>query len=827
MHVPAALAAIPLVTGCVVGLLSFDRAGPELAICAAVGALLAALAALAWIADGRAAEVSIAVAAGCMLAGISLGLTSARGVYRPPLLAWFDEHAAQGAPADKGPVLIEGVLREDAALTDFGASMVADVTRVSSAYAGGERLGGVRLAVGGAAAPAAVNQWRAGRRVRVPALLRLPTTYRNPGLPDEQRALARRGIVLVGSVKSAALVEVVAPGSVVDEAAARARAWARRTLAAHVGRSSPRSAAVVTAILIGDRSGLASEDERRLQEAGTYHVIAISGGNIAILTLVLLTAFSAIRVPPRGAAALAIAALLFYAQVTGAPPSVSRAVTAAIVYLAGRMLDQRGPPLNMLAIAGVAALASSPVTALDPGFILSFGATLGILLGSARLMDLGGHAQGSRRRSRLARLQADATGLLAATICAELALAPAAASLFSRITAAGLVLNFAAIPLMTLAQLASMATLAVSPFSEDAARSCGAVAHYAAWGLVDSARLVDLAPWLSRDVGPPAWGLMIAHYAACAALFSRYRRTAMTCIACGLGIMLAGLPVATRGALPPPPDLLRVVFLDVGQGDATLVTLPDSRAFLIDAGGLPGSSFDIGSRVVVPSLRALGVRRLEEFVITHGDPDHLGGAESVVRRLAPRVIREGAPVPPHLGLRALAGYAAASGVTWRTVQAGDVDRVSGVEIRVLHPPLPDWERQRVRNDDSIVLEFRLGDVSIVLPGDIGAVPELALAPRLSLAPLVVLKAPHHGSATSSTQAFIDAARPAAVIFSSGRNNRFGHPAPTVVARYAAAGVAMFGTAEDGAVIVETDGRDVEIRTVSGKISRFGGHAFSR
>jgi competence protein ComEC len=544
---------------------------------------------------------------------------------------------------------------------------------------------------------------------------------------------------------------------------------------------------------------------------------------------VLVTVFGLIRVPPRGAAALAIAALLFYGQLTGAPPSVARAVTAAVVYLVGRMLDQRGPPLNMLAVAGIVALASSPVTTLDPGFILSFGATLGILLGSTRLRELRvrRQAQRSPRFSPFRRLKAEAAGLLAATIFAELALAPAAAALFSRITVAGLVLNFAAIPLMTLAQLASMGTLAISPFSAEAAGWCGVVAHVAAWGLVESARLVDLAPWLARDVGPPAWWLMVAHYAACAALLTRHRRAAMACVACSMGVMLADPPFATRGALSPRPGLLRVVFLDVGQGDATLVTLPDGRALLIDAGGLPGSSFDIGTRVVVPSLRALGVRRLEELVITHGDPDHLGGAESVTRRFVPRVIREGAPVPPHLGLRALAAYAAASGVSWRTVQAGDIDRVSGVEINVLHPPLPDWERQRVRNDDSIVLEFRLGDVSIVLPGDIGALPELSLAPRLVLAPLVILKAPHHGSATSSTQPFIDAVRPSVVIFSAGRNNRFGHPAPAVAARYAAAGVSMFGTAEDGAVIVETDGRDVEIRTMSGKVSRFGGRPLSR
>jgi competence protein ComEC len=536
--------------------------------------------------------------------------------------------------------------------------------------------------------------------------------------------------------------------------------------------------------------------------------------------------FRTLGVPGRASAALAIAALLFYGQLTGAPASVARAVTAAIVYLAGRMLDQRGPPLNALAVAAVLALAVSPIAALDPGFILSFGATLGILIGTPRLVaaigaGTRGRVKGESAHRRMVRHVAQAcVGLLAATLCAELALAPAGAMFFSRVTAAGIVLNFAAIPLMSAVQVAGLATLALEPFSAAAASVAGGVAHRAAFGLVESARLVDVMPWLSRDVPAPAWGVAAAYYAGCAGLvLSRRGRWASGWIACVATIVVAGPAFAVRGGVPVRAGMLRAVFMDVGQGDATLVTLPDGRSLLVDAGGIPGSSFDIGARVVAPAVRVLGVRRLEEVVITHGDPDHVGGALSIARRFGPRVIREGAPVPPHLAMRDLAAWAAAHGVMWRTVQAGDVDRAAGVEIRVLHPPVPDWERQRVRNDDSIVLELRFGAVSILLPGDIGREPEHALLGRLEPARLVVLKAPHHGSATSSTRELIDRTRPAAVVFSAGRNNRFGHPALAVVARYREAGSAIFRTDEDGAVLIETDGREAWVRTRSGRTGR--------
>jgi competence protein ComEC len=162
-------------------------------------------------------------------------------------------------------------------------------------------------------------------------------------------------------------------------------------------------------------------------------------------------------------------------------------------------------------------------------------------------------------------------------------------------------------------------------------------------------------------------------------------------------------------------------------------------------------------------------------------------------------------------------------VTWRRVQAGDVERYGEVELRVLHPPPPDWERQRVRNEDSVVLELRLGRVSIVLPGDIGKEGERAILPRLEPGRIVVLKAPHHGSATSSTVGMLDTLRPVAVIFSAGRDNRFGHPHPAVVERYRAIDAHIFSTADDGAVFVETDGKEVEVRGHhSGRRDRFGG-----
>ena len=825
VRVPASLIAIPLFAGCFAGVLLTDTAGPLLALCAAAAAAMSLVATTGFFLEDSAKGVAVAVAAGCCLSGLSLALVATSSAYRPDLLAWFDD---VDRDIRESPVQIEGVLREDASLSATGISLVVDIVAVvgNGNFQRHSTAGGVRLTVGGAAASDRLSAWRAGRTVRMPAVLRKPTAYRDPGVEDDVRGLARRGIVLLGTVKSGSLVETVRAGSLASEAAAAARAWTRKTINRHVGRWSTQSAAVAIAILIGDRSGLSDDDERRLQEAGTYHVIAISGGNIAILAAMLLFFLRLIQVPPAASSGLTIVALICYGQIASGGASVSRAVTAATIFLGGRMLDHRGPPLNTLAVAAAGGLAASPLAALDGGFILSFGATLGILLGVPRLGQLfdpqhPNRAERARRHATpmLMRLTmgsvAAARALLAATLSAEIALIPPSALFFSRITIAGLALNFAAIPMMAALQAAAMCTLAADgAHLFQIADASGYVAHVATLGLLRSAALVDLAQWTSQLVVPPAWWVIVLYYACCGLLLiDRLWRLGAAGLVGTTGLMLASLPIASSVRVPSQPaGFLRVVFLDVGQGDSTLVRFPDRRTLLVDAGGLPGASFDIGERVIAPAIRAFGIRSVETMVLTHGDPDHIGGVPAILRRFSPREIWEGVPVPPHLALRQLSSSARLAGMTWRAVQSGDRETSGGVEIRVLHPPPPEWERQRVRNEDSVVIELRLGSVSVVLPGDIGREAEQLLTPRLSTAAITIVKAPHHGSATSSTEPFVAATHPSAVIFSAGRNNRFGHPAPVVVGRYHDAHSVVFRTDEDGAIVLDTDGRVVHITT---------------
>jgi hypothetical protein len=303
VRAPASLLAIPLTVGCATGLAYGERAPYFFAVCAAAAAFLALLALVAALASGpdSTAESTVCIVAGGLLVGVSAGVDASAHAQQSPLHAWFEANESAARP-----VLVRGRLREDATLTANGVLLSLDVREIepcdtkshhSSARGPCPTRGGARLSVIGRLAQSAMGEWRAGRELLVAASLREPTVYRNPGVPDERRALARRGVALVGSVKSAAMVDMVSKASPSDEWASAFRAWVRSVLAATVSPWSNRSAGVAAAIAIGDRTGLAEEDEERLQAAGTYHVIAISGGNIAILTLLMLGAGRWLGVP--------------------------------------------------------------------------------------------------------------------------------------------------------------------------------------------------------------------------------------------------------------------------------------------------------------------------------------------------------------------------------------------------------------------------------------------------------------------------------------------------------------------------------------------------
>jgi competence protein ComEC len=811
-------------------------------------AVVVTAAVAAYVCDWRRTFVAFAIVAfwwgACALASDARG-----GALHGPLRGVLDRRFGgfsidtPGPGGRHDPVRVRGVLLEDASHAEDATALRMRVEEIALdgvtqhvagdavfSVSGLQRPGASRrpgaasgdvpptrrpgAAFGGASADPA-PAWVAGRTLAMMATFRRPARYLNEGVPDFERDLALSGTTLFGSVKSGLLVEVVARGSPMQEAAARVRGHVRRALDRWVTPHDPLSAAIAAAVVIGDRTGLPDDIRLRLQAAGTYHVIAISGGNIAILAGLSFGVLFLSGVAGRGAAVATLVLLVGYACVVTAGPSVWRATLMASLYLVARILDHRSAPWQAMAVAASLAVCADPLEVRDPGFVLTFGATAALLEAARRMT---GRADGGAAKLPVVGWQVSApvrwvVASLMASAAAEIVLLPVSATSFWRVTCSGLLLNLAAVPLMAVVQIGAT-VVALMDGVEPVAFAAGWSTHLAARGIVWSAQLVDLWPWLTRRVPPPPLPLVAFYYASLAAALTVRRRARAWAIAV---LAVAGVAIAA-GVWPlgasVPAGRLRLTVFDVGQGDASLLEFPDGRRIQVDSGGIPfgSSSFDIGARVLAPALWTRGIRRIDTLLLTHGDPDHIGGAGSLIDDFAPQAIWDGIRVPPHVPMRELRRQAAHAGIRVERRVAGQQLSAGGARIRVLHPPLPDWERPRVRNDDSVVLEVLYGDVAMLLTGDISADIERAILPQLSPAKIRILKVAHHGSRTSTSDELLRAWRPDVALISCGRGNSFGHPAPGVLARIASIGADIYRTDLDGEITLTTDGDRLSVST---------------
>jgi competence protein ComEC len=495
---------------------------------------------------------------------------------------------------------------------------------------------------------------------------------------------------------------------------------------------------------------------------------------------------------PLARAAAVSLTLVFYCAFVGGDVPVLRATVMAVVLVLGRTLDLDGDAANLLGLAALGLLAHRPSSIGDVGFQLSFAATFGLVLLTSSIVDL------------LPRWPWRAEVALASSLGAQAALGPLLALHFHRLAPAALLLNLVAVPLsggVLLAGFGILLASAVVPFAT-------AAAAWLAWAcahlLLLSGELVRALPWLDVRVATPALGPAALSWAGLAA-FARGRRRGLVLWGAGALCLVAGWGPRTIDGR------LHVTFLDVGQGDAIVVVSPSGRTWMIDTGGSFDTRFDVGEAVLGPYLWRDGAPALRGLVLTHAHPDHVGGVPFLLRAFDVREVWEGIAPRHDAAYDALAKGMAEAGVARRAVSRGLRADWDGVAVEVLGPTPPARVPWRTRNDDSIVLALRYGEIVLVLTGDVESAGEAATHPPRAFA----VKVAHHGSRSSSTPAFLAATAPRVAVVSVGDRSRFGHPHPEVVARYQRAGVHLLRTDRDGAVTLSTDGKSVWASTYTG------------
>jgi competence protein ComEC len=646
-----------------------------------------------------------------------------------------------------------------------------------------------------------------GDRIRFPARLRAPEGARNPGGRDPARALAARGIALEASAL-APPVRVAAPSPL-----ARLEAARRRFAVLADGALPPREAALVRAIGAGDRDGIDPATDEAFARSGLAHLLSVSGLHLAVVAfavdrllraLLLRVGPLAARLEPRRiAAALAIPATALYAVATGASVPALRAAVAAGAAFAATLAGREREPLNVIALAALAILACEPGALHDVSFQLSFASVAGLAAWTRPLRALLPVAvPPAERPAPWPRAREVLLVGLCASAAATLATAPLVALHFRRVPLAGLLSNVPGVPLGSALTVAATAAALASAAWEPLARALLWACRAPAAALLALNDLAAAPRWAAPPVAAPGPSGAAAYYALALLALAGGRRRALR-IACALAAAAALLaPGPARRAAALARGGLEVTFVAVGQGDAAVLRLPDGSAVLVDGGGDPRGRVDPGARDVLPWLLDSGAREVAAAFLSHPHPDHLAGLPAVHAALPfARLFTSGR----NGGAQAAAALAALPPAT--PFPPGARWERAGVVFEALGPPAGSatWSE----NDASLVLRVRHGATTFLFPGDVEAEGEAALAAAGAPLAADVVKVPHHGSATSSGAALVAATRPSVAVICLGRENRFGFPAPAVVARWEAAGARVLRT-DRGAVRLLSNGRTVRV-----------------
>lgn len=912
-----------LAAGFASGVLLARLAGAEPTSYVALAALVTLAALLAsWKKRDSAAALLVVLAFAC--AGATLSSSETRASRAHTRLRSFYE---RGLITSGAPIELTGVVERAPESAPGGLVLALRVEAVR--YKSEESLCAGRVELfapardAGAAEGYESLELRRGARVRLAAALTREGDFRNPGVETLGDFLELRDADARGTLKSALLVErlddepVFLPLALLDE-------WRARLVRLSDATFSSDASGVFKAAVLGNRHGLSRGAAERFREAGTFHVLVISGLHIAFLGGLAWTVAGRFTRRATARWGVSVAFVWTYALGVGAEASVVRAALTFTLAALAPALGRRSSPLNATGGAALALLVWRPANLFDPSFQLTFLSVLAIVAGAvpllASLKEVGewrptratpyppacslwfralaeslywrerdwrretaraAHVYRLFKSPWAARLErwrvqpalryAFAAALVSAVV--QLVLLPPLAVYFHRLTPASVLLNLFVGALMVVHAFAALAALAASQLSSQLAAPFVGLTELTTSLLVHSVdpfARAGVASVRLPEYNGVARAIYFIHYAPLAALAASLLRwrplasppraneveqrvggddaarrlrvdedaareqraaarrarllKAAILVSFTSTLVIVAHPFSARRA----DGRLRIDFLDVGQGDAALVTMPDGSTLLVDGGGRPDflrqrgaedepGAFEpdvrgVGDRVVSEHLWWRGLSRVDYVLATHADADHIDGLNDVLKNFRVAAALVGRAPGGDDEFARFARTARGAGVPLRLVARGDRLRFGAVTIEVLWPPRAAVHRATSDNDDSVVLRISHGRRAFLLTGDAEARAEHALVAAGDPLACDALKVAHHGSRTSSTLGFVGAARPALAVISVGRDSPYGHPHPEVLARWRDAGAQLLTTGERGMITVSTDGEDLRVET---------------
>ena len=761
--------------------------------------------------------------------------------------------------------------------------LTLDVERLDVNGSSRTQAGVVLLVVQGEESDISERQLRYGARIRVAAKLNRDDEFRNPGVSPLSEYLERKGYDATAFVKSPAAITQLQ-----DEASRLANSpavglqsllysWRAQLQQKIKSTFDPETASVLDASLLGDRHSLSRETSERFREGGTFHVLVISGLHISFIGGLVFLIMK--RLSRRRWLQFIVPALFVWAYsfAVGAEASVVRAGLMFTFAGFALVIFRESTSLNGLGAATLVLLVRSPKEIFDPSFQLTFLSVLAIIviawpvlqtcaaIGAwyptretpcppqcsrglrafcevlfwserawAKEIARSAHRYRLFKTPLAARLERYRVqwllryvfSALVVSASVQLVLLPLMIVYFHRLSLASLILNVVVGVLLAALTAIALLALLLAQLSSALAPPLIQLSETINWLMIHS---VDpFSRFHLASIRLPeysGWGALV-YVLYFVPLLVLTRKWAFPAILTQLLLVIVlVLHPLSNGR---EKGKLRIDFLDVGQGDAALITMPDGRTLLVDGGGRPsaadvsGSKTDrrsIGEAVVSEYLWWRGLDTVDYVLATHADADHIDGLNDVLRNFtvdAALLARTPETDPEYAKF---AQTLSTTDTLLTTIHAGDVSRFGPVEINVLWPLDTTDQTAPSRNNDSIVLEATYGNRTFLLTGDIEKAAERDLLQAATDLRADVVKVPHHGSKSSSTAPFIAATHADIAIISVGQHSMFGHPHREVVERWLASGARVFTTGQCGTITVTTDGKDLNATGTQNRTSR--------
>ncbi len=562
-------------------------------------------------------------------------------------------------------------------------------------------------------------------------------------------------------------------------------------------------ASILVGIITGDKSDIDEETKAAYTKTGLSHILSVSGLHVGFLMLLVGQLLMPFKLEKGIKSSVSLLIVVYYVLLIGAPLPAVRALIMLCVLMAGKAAGRSYDLLASVSFAAIAILLFKPMSIHDPGFMISFGAMYSIALLYPTLYNM------------LRRVPGAIRGPAALSLSVWLGLAPVLTYYFNYISMISLVLNIVAIPISFLITIAGFCGVLVGILSKAAAVYIFSVDYYLVGLLTLITKRASELPFAGFQLPSLPIYMYLLFYLGVALLYAYFQKgLARVYISRFLmGYMLLAAVLLLFYNLPSKE--LKMVFLDVGQGDSCCIITPDRRAVLLDGGGSSGKGeyyYDVGGKITLPALLHQGIWSIDTVIVSHMHDDHMEGLLKVIEAypvknlIIPKVSAANVDVSPNRD--ELLKLCSRKGI--KIYRLGKGDRLSlgrDVSIDFL---LPGEAADPDENQNSLVGLLSYGSFSALLTGDIGSSLEEKLPQGMIRSS--VLKVPHHGSGGSSSIGFLKEAAPRVSIVSVGRNN-FGHPSPAAMERLGEASGLVYRTDMSGAVTVTTDGYNLKVWTV--------------